>query len=206
MHARTLFAVTLAALLAAPAARAQTRTSTSSRAQASRPATTTAAATGTDTLSVGGFVGFETGDLTGFALRLDGEMPFQQLSPQVKLSFVGSLGYTHFGKDVPFGDITFNIVKVVPAARFTLPVNPQIDLYGDAGLGLYYYSGTTKVTFPFTVKDTTSGIGVLMRFGAGGFYRVNPKLRIGAELGVVPYFNEVDTTDFTIMVGAMFSI
>lgn len=205
MNARTPIAIALAALLAAPAAAsAQTRRTT--RATAPRHTTTSSTA---DALTVGGFIGFETGDLTGFALRADGELPFQQLSPQVKLSFVGSLGFTHFSKDVgAYGTLSFNLVKLVPAARFTLPLNPQFDLYGDAGLGLYYYSATAKTSFPGfpTVEATSSGVSLMMRLGAGGFYKVNPKVRIGAELGILPYFGKVDTTDFSIMAGAMFAI
>ncbi|HEY6099620.1 MAG TPA: outer membrane beta-barrel protein, partial [Anaeromyxobacter sp.] len=100
------------------------------------------------------------------------------------------------------------IVKLVPAARFTLPINPQIDVYGDGGLGLYYYSFSTKQTIPgfITFTDSGSGVGFVMRLAAGGFYKVNPKLKLGAELGLLPYFNKVDTTDFTIMAGAMFAL
>jgi Outer membrane protein beta-barrel domain len=203
MLARPLFAAALAALLAVPSAgSAQAKRGT--RTQAAAPA----GATAPGALTVGGFIGIETGDLSGFALRVDGELPFQRLSPQVNLSLVGSLGYTHFGKDIPFGTIRYNIVHVIPAARFTLPVNPQFDVYGDAGLGLYYYSGTAKTTVPFfgTVEDSTSGVGLMMRFAVGGFYHVSPKLRLGAELGLLPYFNKVDTNDWSLLVGAMFAI
>jgi outer membrane protein with beta-barrel domain len=203
MHCRTPIALALAALLAAPFA---------ASAQATKARGPTTRATGTTTqpgdgLSVGGFIGFETGDLTGLALRADAELPFQQLSPQLKLSLVGSLGYTHFGKDVPFGDITFNVVQAIPAVRLTLPINPQLDLYGDGGLGLYYYRFTSKQTLPpfaFVVDDSGSGLGLLMRLAVGGFYKVSPQLRLGAEVGVLPYFNKIDTTDLTILVGAMF--
>lgn len=206
MLVRTPVALALAVLLAAP---------TSAAAQAKRGApagaTQPAAATGTTPaggLSVGGFIGFESGDLTGFALRLDGEMPLQMVSPQVALSLVGSAGYTHFSKDIAFGDITFNIVKLVPAARFTLAINPQVDLYGDGGLGLYYYSFHTSQSIPVlgTFRDSGSGLGLMMRLAVGAFYKVNPKLRLGAEFGVLPYFNKVDTTDVTLMVGAMFAL
>lgn len=206
MHVRTPVALAVAALLAAPvSAAAQAKRAT--RTQATQPA----AASGTTPaggLSVGGFIGYESGDLSGLTLRLDGEMPFQMLSPQVALSFVGSAGYTHFSKDIAFGDITYNIVKLVPAARFTLAVNPQVDVYGDGGLGLYYYSYRSSVTVPTfpTVTASGNGFGLVMRLGVGGFYKVTPQLRIGGELGVVPYFNKVDTTDITIMVGAMFAI
>lgn len=206
MHVRTPIAFAVAALLAAPiSAAAQAKRGTRTQATQQAPASGTTAAGG---LSVGGFIGFESGDLTGLALRLDGEMPFQMLSPQVALSFVGSAGYTHFSKDITFGDITYNIVKLVPAARFTLAVNPQVDIYGDGGLGLYYYSYRSSVTFPFSPTTTASGsgLGLVMRLAVGAFYKVNPKLRLGAEFGVLPYFNKVDTTDVTIMVGAMFAI
>lgn len=203
MHFRTPIALAVVALLAAPVA-------ASAQAMKPKPGTVRGAGTSTaagDGLSVGGFIGFETGDLTGLALRADAELPFQQLSPQLKLSLVGSLGYTHFGKDVPFGDITFNVVQLIPAARFTLPINPQLDLYGDGGLGLYYYRFTSKQTLPpfgFVVNDSGSGIGLLMRLAVGGFYKVSPQLRLGAEVGVLPYFNKIDTTDLTLLVGAMF--
>jgi opacity protein-like surface antigen len=205
MHVRTPVALAVAALLAAPlSAAAQAKRGT-------KPQATQATATGSAPaggLSVGGFIGYESGDLAGLSLRLDGEMPFQMLSPQVALSFVGSVGYTHFSQDIAFGDITYNIFKLVPAARFTLAVNPQVDVYGDGGLGLYYYSFHTKQNVPFlgTFTDSGSGVGLVMRLALGAFYKVNPKLRIGAEFGVLPYFNKVDTTDVTIMAGAMFAI
>lgn len=202
MHVRTSLALALAALLAPVAASAQAKT------QAKTQTTRSGGYGSPDSLSLGGFVGFETGDLTGFALRLDGEMPFQSLSPEVKLSGVGSLGFTHFGQDVPFGTLTYNIVKLVPAARFTMALNPQFDLYGDAGLGLYYYSATLKTNMPFfgTVEASSTGVGLMMRLGVGGFYKVNPKVKIGAELGLDPYFGKVGTNDWTIMAGAMFAI
>jgi hypothetical protein len=202
MHVRTPVALAVAALLAAPfSASAQARRGTKTQTTPAAGATTTGGG-----LSVGGFVGYESGDLAGLSLRVDGELPFQQLTPQIALSFVGSIGYTHFSEDVAFGDIKFNIFKLIPAARFTLPVNPQIDVYGDAGLGLYYYSFTSTQNIPFfgTVKDTGSGTGLMMRIAAGGFFKVNPKTRIGAEIGLLPYFNKIDTTDFSIMAGAMF--
>ena len=206
MRFRTPIALAVAALLAAPLAASAQATKKGTTASSRAAGTTT---TPGDALTVGGFIGFETGDLTGLALRADVELPFQQLSPQVKLSLVGSLGYTHFGKDIPFGDITFNVVQLIPAARFTLPINPQFDLYGDGGLGLYYYRFTSKATLPpfaLVVDDSGSGLGILMRLAVGGFYKVNPQLRLGAEVGILPYFNKIDTTDLTIMVGAMFAL
>ncbi|HET7825974.1 MAG TPA: outer membrane beta-barrel protein [Anaeromyxobacter sp.] len=211
MHYRTPIALAVAALLAAPLTASAQASKKGTRASTTRAAGT-ATAPG-DGLSVGGFIGYEGGDLSGLTLRADAELPFQQLSPQVKLSLVGSLGYTHFGKDIDApglsGDITFNVVHAIPAARFTLPINPQIDLYGDAGLGLYFYHFTTKQTVfgvPAATHVSGSGLGLLMRIAVGGFYRVSPQLRVGAEVGVLPYFNKIDTTDWTLLVGAMFAL
>ncbi len=207
MHVRSLFAVGLAALLATPSmGSAQAKKGTSSKAPAGR--STAPAPAGSKALSVGGFVGFELGDADGFALRVDGEMPFQMLAPKVALSFVGSLGYTRFSQDVPFGDSSTNIVKLVPAARFTIPLAPELDVYGDGGLGLYYFSSSIDQNLPFVGRQefSDSGIGFMLRLAAGGFYKVNPKLKIGAELGLLPYFGDVDTTEFTIMGGVMFAL
>jgi hypothetical protein len=202
MPTRTFFAVVLAALVAAPsAAGAQTKRSTRT---ASRPAAEATSAPG-DAMSVGGFVGYEWGDhISGFQLRADGELPFQQLSPQVKMSFVGSVGFTHSTYS-PFGfDTTVNRLKLVPAARFTIPVNPQIGVYGDAGIGLHYTSLT--VDFGQFGKTTDSGIGLLLRFGAGGFFQVNPRLRLLGELVLDPTFGTYHETSLALLVGLMYQL
>jgi opacity protein-like surface antigen len=202
MHARTLYAAALAVLLASPAA---------ASAQA-RGGATSYSPSSTTGPSVGGFLGYEFGSANGFALRLDGDIPFQMLSPQVRLSFVGSLGYTRFSWNVANGDVTSNIVKAVPAVRFTVPMTRELELYGDAGLGLYYYSSSFRYTYwdPFfgttIVEQSKSGVGFMMRFGAGALFKVSPGVKLGAELGLSPYFGDVSTTDFTLMVGAMFAI
>jgi opacity protein-like surface antigen len=196
MNVRSLLAVALAALLVPLAASAQTR----------RTSTSSARAAQSNALSVGGWIGYETGDADGFQLRADGEMPFQQLTPQIKLSLVGSIGYTFAGWDFPGGDVSVNRLKIVPAARFTLPVNPQLSLFGDAGLGLHY----TSVSFEydgFGAEDLDdSELGLLLRLAAGGFFQVNPQLRVGAQIVLDPIFGDYDDTTFAIMVGAMFAL
>jgi opacity protein-like surface antigen len=199
MNVRSLLAVALAALLVPLAASAQTR-----RTSSARPAA--------DALSVGGWLGYEMGDADGFQLRVDGEMPFQQLTPQVKLSLVGSIGYTFAGYDVgggfgvPGADVSVNRLKIVPAARFTLPVNPQLSLFGDAGLGLHY----TSVSFEYDgfsgLDFDDSEVGLLLRFAAGAFFQVNPQLRVGGQIVLDPMFGDYDDTTFAIMAGAMFQL
>lgn len=202
MHVPTLYAALLAALLASPAV---------AGAQA-RAGATSYSASSTSGPSVGGLLGYEFGSANGFALRLDGDLPIQMLAPSVGLSLVGSLGYTRFSWSIPNGDVTSNIFKLVPAARFTIPVAPTLDLYGDAGLGLYYYSSTIKATWwdPWfgttTMEASKSGVGFMMRFGAGALFKVAPGIKLSAEAGLSPYFGDVGSTDFTLMVGAMFAI
>jgi opacity protein-like surface antigen len=165
-------------------------------------------------LELGGFIGYETDDVSGIALRLDGELPFKALSPQVKMSWVGSIGYSHLTESVPFGDFTSNMIKIVPAARFTLPINPQFDVFGDVGLGLAYVSAKVETNIPFFGSTSTSdsSFNVMMRFGAGAWFHVNPQLKVGAMLEFDPIFGDFGTSGaasqntFNILVGTMYRL
>jgi opacity protein-like surface antigen len=200
MKVRSLFALALAALLA-PVAASAAPTSTS------RTATTSSSL---PALELGGFVGYETDDVSGIALRVDGELPFQALSPQIKLSWVGSIGFSHLTQsEGGFGlsaDFTANVLKVIPAARFTLPLNQQFSLFADAGLGFYYASTEIETTLPIigTTKVDDSELGLMMRVGAGAWFNVNPTTRIGASLEFDPYFGDFDQNTFIVQAGAMF--
>lgn len=198
MKVRPLLAVALAAMLVPAVASAQ-RTA----AKASRPA-----AGPTEGLSVGGFLGYETDDLSGLALRLDGELPFMALSPQVNLSWVGSIGYSRLTDDVGGADLVANVLKIIPAARFTFPVNPQLSLFADAGLGLYYASMEVDFPAPFNQFDTDeSEFSLMMRFGGGAWYNVNERTRVGAAIEFDPYFgDEFDQSTFIIQAGVMFRL
>jgi opacity protein-like surface antigen len=180
------------------------------------PALASAQAAASKQLSVGGFVGYETDDASGLTLRLDGEMPFQALSPKINLSFVGSIGYSRLGIDQ--SDFKYNLFRIIPAARFTMPVNEQLSLYGDAGLGLYHarfsyefvdYRWVGPGPYDYALakdKVSDSTTGFLMRFGVGGFFKVNEQLKLGAELDLIPHFGDYDQTSFNILVGAMFAL
>jgi opacity protein-like surface antigen len=195
MNVRSLLAVALAAVLVPSAASAQARRSA--------PASSAPAS---DALSVGGWLGYEMGDADGFQLRVDGELPFQQLTPQIKLSLVGSIGYTFGGWDAYGVDVSVDRLKIVPAARFTLPVNPQLSLFGDAGIGLHY----TRVSFDYSGFGANdfddSSIGLMLRFAAGAFFQVNPQLRVGGQIVLDPMFGDYDDTTFAVMAGAMFRL
>jgi opacity protein-like surface antigen len=154
-------------------------------------------------LSIGGFVGYETGDLDGIQLRAEAELPYRQLTPEIGLSWVGSLGYSRLS-DEAFGvEIVANLVKAVPTARFTLPVNPQLSLFGDAGLGLYYASISTEFSTPFFGQQSASdsSFGLMLRLGVGAFFQLNERTRIGGGLQLDPMFGDYDDSTFTIQVG-----
>jgi hypothetical protein len=190
MKIRTLIAVALLAPAAAFAAPKSTSAEPSSSG-----------------LELGGFVGYESDDLSGLALRLDGELPFQNLSPQVKLSFVGSIGYSHLSWEEFGFTVTSNLWKIVPAARFTIPVAPQFDVFGDVGLGLAHAS----ISAPGFSSSSTN---LMMRFGAGGWYHVNPQIKLGAMIDLDPIFGNYGTdnaysksqTFWNLLVGAMFAL
>jgi hypothetical protein len=166
------------------------------------------AGTAMEGLEVGGFLGYETADFSGVALRVDGELPFRALTEpgaktQVKLSWVGSLGYSRLWWDYGFGGLggykaTANVFKLVPAARFSIPLNEKFSVFGDAGLGLVHIGVTVEtpsyfVPFFGNVGGGTasySSTNLMMRIGAGGWFQVNPKLKVGAMLEFDPIFGD----------------
>jgi hypothetical protein len=218
MKIRSLLAVALlapAVTLAAPAA--GSKSSSKSSASAAKPAEAAAPASPLAGLEVGGFLGYETDDVSGITLRLDGELPFRELSPQVKMSWVGSIGYSRLTKSYGFADFNSNLVKLVPAARFTLPLNPQFDVFGDVGLGLAYVGSTLEWKYPFSGSFSDSTFNIMMRIGAGAWYRVNPQLKVGAMLEFDPIFGNYgfsgangiaasSQNTFNILVGGMFRL
>lgn len=198
-----------AVAFAAPASTSKPKSATGSARPASSSST---AGTALEGLEVGGFLGYETDDLSGLSLRLDGELPFRELTPQVKMSLVGSLGYSRLTWDEPGWKLTANVIKLVPAARFTMPLNEQFSVFGDAGLGLAYVRG--KIEYPAgTFADRTdSTINLMMRLGVGAWYQANPQLKLGAMLELDPIFGDFgfsgadSQTTVLIKVGAMFKL
>lgn len=190
MHVRALLAAGAVALVAAPSASAQTKAASTPQPAAARPLTGAA------------WLGYEMGDLDGLQLRVDAELPLQKLSPQVDLSFVGALGYSRLGDSASGLDVTANVLKIVPAARFTLTVDPQLSVFGDAGLGLYYSS----VSYDPQVLDDDSTFNLMLRFAAGGLYTVNPRAKVGVQLVLDPMLGDYDDTTFTLLAGVTYRL
>ncbi|ABS25961.1 outer membrane beta-barrel protein [Anaeromyxobacter sp. Fw109-5] len=152
-------------------------------------------------LRVGGLAGFDLTDgETGLGLRVDGELPIQALGPRIDLSAVGSVGYTRFSESASTGvgdySQSTNILRLVPAARFSMPLAPRLGVYGDAGLGLYW--ARTSVETPFG-DASADGVGVTMRFAAGSGYDVTEALRLGGELAWNPYLGDFSSDTFSVL-------
>jgi len=201
MHARRLsFALALAAAVAVPGlASAQARRSTGS----------TGGSPGTQ---LGVLIGFEDGrGDTGLALRLDGELPFQALTPQVQLSFVGSLGYSRWTYNPGFfADLnsTLGIFKVTPAARFSFGHSAVLRPYADAGVGIHYarFSVKQRDVFGNVYTASDSDLSMHLRFAGGILFQVSPAVGLGAEIDLIPYFGSVDDTTFSLLFAAVFRL
>lgn len=192
---RTFLPLLAAVALSIPAAaEAQTRRATTGRSSDGQEGS----------LHLGLLVGpeFASGD-TGIALRGDISTVLSHLAPNVRLDGVFSLGYTHFSFGPRDFDATANIVRLVPAARFVFPIAPAVQLYGDAGLGLYF--GSLSFGSGFN-RGSDNLFGINMRFAGGALFDVAPNIRLGAELGLNPYFGDFDDTTTTLMFAAQFRL
>jgi opacity protein-like surface antigen len=160
--------------------------------------------------NLGLLVGFEDGNGdTGLALRLDGEFPLQTISPIVRMSFLGSVGYSRWSFNQGFFsdlDSTLGIFKLTPALRFSFGNSPQIRPYADVGVGVHYASFSFKrrdqFGTVFSVSD--SDVSLHMRFAGGILFHVSPGFSLGAEIDLTPYFGDVDDNTFSLLFGAQF--
>ena len=165
-------------------------------------------------LRVGGFAGYETDDVSGLSIRADGELPIRDLGPQLRLSGVGSLGYSRLTEGVRFGELTSNVLKLVPAARLSVALGPKVSLFGDLGVGLALVSARTATSVPFFGNSSTSAssVNVMMRFGAGAWYHLSAQVDVGAVLELDPilgdyaYAGARSQTTFLVLGGAMYRL
>ncbi len=137
---------------------------------------------------VGGLLGLEAGDESGFQLRFDGEVPLARLAPTVALEGVGTVSFASLSHDV-------KVWEFMPAARINWSASQMFGLYGDVGLGLAVAS-----------VGSHSETGAAMRFLGGAYYQMNPSTRFVGEIGLHPHWGNYDDTTFTLMIGAKFRI
>jgi hypothetical protein len=156
-------------------------------------------------LRVAGLAGFDfTDGETGLGLRVDGELPIQTIGPRIDLDAVGSLGFSRFSDSTTTAigrySQSTSIVKLVPAARFTMPLAPQLGVYADAGLGLYW----ARWSIDTPLGDTSSsGVGVTMRFATGGIYEATDRLGFGGELGWNPFLGDYSDDTVSVLASVM---
>lgn len=164
-------------------------------------------------MQVAALVGFEDwGGDSGLSLRLDGEWPLQALAPQVRLSFVGSVGYSYWSYNAGFfqtPNSTLGIFKLTPAVRFSFGNSTLVRPYADAGLGIHYASFSVKVRDPFTGQvftDSSSDVSAHMRFAGGVLFHLSPGFSLGAEVDFTPYFGDVDDNTFSLLFALAFRL
>jgi opacity protein-like surface antigen len=212
MKLRSLLAVAMlapaVALAAAPPPAQKSKPASSSK--PAQSASTDTSSSPTAGLEIGGLIGYEADNFGGLALRFDAELPFQNLAPQLRMSFVGSVGLSYL-VDSTFGiDYTAYVFKVVPAARFTYEINPKVSVFGDAGLGLAYVSAKIEAPYMQTVDD--SSLNVMMRIGAGAWFQATPRLKVGGMLEFDPIFGHFgfsgssSQTTFNLLGGIMYKL
>lgn len=221
MQVRSLFAVALAALLVGPAtAHSQARTSSKASPARATAATPTQTTTTNPNFEIGGWIGYTWDDpFGGVQLRGDFVWPFERLGAGWDLSFVGSvgLGYLSHSQSFydPFSGTSMDLkasaweFKLVPTARFTytFPGDTRWSLFGDAGVGLNYTSASAEVDYGFGKQTvSSSGAGLMLRLGVGGFFRVAPRWNLGVTLDYDPSTGS-DTLDTKqILVGVKYQL
>lgn len=157
--------------------------------------------------------GYEADRAAGLSLRVDGAQPLRDLNGRVRLSLVGSLGWSRLAQTAGLLGVTADVFKLVPAARFTLPLAPRFSVFGDAGVGFAYVRArlvSNAPAFPFT--STSGTLNLMARIGAGAWYDVGARLRLGALLELDPIFGDFGYTGsrsqspLLFLVGAMLRV
>jgi hypothetical protein len=210
MTTRLLAAVL--ALLATPAFAAGTQ-------QASARAPAPPAASGPDTshpdlaLLLGGEWG--SGGYGAFRMRGDVGLDLRRpLAPNATLAGVLSVGLSHYGDEFTTGIPGFSVTEristwtfdVVPTARANFAVQPRVTLYADAGLGIGFSSESLEVSGTGVPAASGSGSGAfgVIKLGAGGYYRLDDRFQLGAEIvGLnLRFGNGVGTTYSFLLAGS----
>ena len=79
----------------------------------------------------------------------------------------------------------------------------------DGALGLYWASTSVEIQDltlppPNSVSASDSEVSVFMRLAAGAEFQVTPALALGAEVGFMPYFGDLDRTTTSLLASATF--
>jgi hypothetical protein len=144
-------------------------------------------------LELGVLAGYEAANVAGLSLRLDGAFPVLDLGPKVWLSAVVSLGYSRLSDRIGFMDLKADVVKLVPAARFTVPLGARFSVFADVGFGVAYVSAHLASANPAAVTVTAPSdrsVNAMARAGVGAWYQATPRLKVGAMAEMDPVFGD----------------
>jgi hypothetical protein len=231
MTVRTLaFVLTAALALPAAAAQAPARTRATGSApgsrQAAAPVASSAAATGPMDLYL--LAGGEWGGSGYGALRLRADLALdlkKPVAPQTRLTGVLSVGLSRFSDETTAGvpgvatvtarssAFTF---EVVPTLRAEHALQPRVTLYADAGLGLGYTSASAEIIQTGNTQlppgvVVASGVGsgafAVLKLGAGGWWRVDERFQLGAEVvGANLRFGSGAGATYALLVGGSYRL
>jgi hypothetical protein len=153
---------------------------------------------------------FEGG--TAFKMRFEGSMALKPLFPNSVFELALPVSFAFWGQSYAIPPYTWDYsyfrLEIVPTARISAPVAKDIGLYGDAGLGFQYFSGSFSTTapagFPISV-GSASGAGGIFKLAGGGYYAFDQNWRLFIEpVGLNFYFGGGSGFVYTIMFGGQY--
>lgn len=128
----------------------------------------------------GGEFGFEVGFNTDFATLGIPIVLGENIRSQARLS----VGYYDFDDTVQGLGISYERIPVFLGGRFSTPVSPILDVYGDLGLELSF-DDEERVRpgppAPFVDSDRELNVGIRPQVGVA--YRVTDVITVGAKFG-----------------------
>lgn len=128
-------------------------------------------------------------DLAGLRVGVELERDLVALGRRGQLSFVAPVGWFHATRSVSAAaggvttttDTTFDLFELVPSFRASFALAPRLRLFAETGIGVSWArtgSKTSSNIAPDVASKIDDTAGVL-RFGAGGSYQLNDRVRIG---------------------------
>lgn len=127
-----------------------------------------------------------TGYSGGMGVAVGYEAPMPQVDPNfsVEGEFTKSISNADDSYSDFFGTykVEIDYYTLAAYAKYTMPVNPKMGLYGRAGL--LYEKVEAKVSTPFgSASDTSSDTGLSLGFGMN--YEINPKMDFTAGYTII---------------------
>ncbi len=118
-------------------------------------------------------------------------------------SGIGAFAWSRLSRDAVGIESSWNLLEATPGARLTLAAAPKLGVYGEAGVGLFFGRFAYSWSFPTPGETGRNELGPSMRFGAGGLYDLNSRMRLEAGISVGRYFGDVHATTWILSVGGM---